>query len=131
MEFNIKINVFAVALDDKTMLQIPNVDANELFNSFGEVEGNPDAVAFTANGVTYSAYPKDIYFGLNLEQMAELFMSMGDEQKKVVEHAYEELELLELIAAEHTDCKACDLTMFIESEEEHYDQNIDERGDEK
>lgn len=128
MEFNIRLNVFAVTLDDNTMLQIPNVDANELFDSFGEVEGNPDAVAFTVNGVTYSAYPKDIYLGLNLEHlMAELFM-MDDKQKMFIEHAWDELGL---IAAEHTDCEACDLTKFIESEEAHYDQTMDVRGDEE
>lgn len=128
MKFDVKLTVFAVTLDDKTVIQIPNVDANELFNSFGEVEGNPDAVAFTANGMTYSAYPKDVYLGLTLEQLVELFVSMDDKQKMFVEHAWDELGL---VAAEHTDCKACDLTMFIESEEEHYDQNIDKRGDEK
>lgn len=128
MEFNIKLNVFAVTLDDKTMIQIPNVDANELFDSFGEVDGNPDAVAFSVNGMTYSAYPKDVYLGLTLEQLVELFMSMDDKQKMFIEHAWDELGL---IATEHTDCEVCDLTKFIESEEAHYDQTMDVRGDEE
>lgn len=128
MKFDVKLTVFAVTLNDKTLLQISDVDANEPFDSFGEVDGNPDAVAFTINGVTYSAYPKDVYLGLTLEQLAELFVSMDDKQKMFFEHALDELGL---VADKHTDCEACDLTKFIESEEAHYEQTMDARGDEE
>lgn len=129
MEFGISLAVSAFTLDGKPVL-LPSVDANELFSSFGNVEGNPDAISFTIDGVTYSAYPKDVYVSLigQLEQMVELFAAMSDEQRMFIEHAYEELRL---IAAEHTDCEACDLTKFIESEEAHYEQSIDARGDEE